>query len=224
MNRPSLFLVALLGLASCSFISSTVNVTGEGTVLGTPDLATFTITITEQGRTSSEANDLAASKTNRALAILYLNGVAKSDIQTTRLSVSPVYRTVDGRQVVDAQEASQTLTVKLRNLKDGDLIGRLVDALKRINGIDIGNMDYEIENKAPLQEEARRKAFDNAKAKAEQLTQGRVLGDVVSITESSPQFNLNRSLSFAYGYLQSTRVNLGQLEVTVQVTVVWRVW
>ena len=223
MNRPSLFLVALLGLASCSFISSTVNVTGEGTVLGTPDLATFTITITEQGRTSSEANDLAASKTNRALAILYLNGVAKSDIQTTRLSVSPVYRTVDGRQVVDAQEASQTLTVKLRNLKDGDLIGRLVDALKRINGIDIGNMDYEIENKAPLQEEARRKAFDNAKAKAEQLTQGRVLGDVVSITESSPQFN--RPLPFTTTYIpQSTRVNLGQLDVTVQVEVVWRVW
>lgn len=120
--------------------------------------------------------------------ILTTNLIQTRDVKTTQLSISPVYDYVNGSQVLRGQEASQTITAKVRNLaKDGTNLGRLVDQLAGIDNINLSGISFDIENKKPLSSRARDQAFEDARAKAEQYANlsGLRLGTVQSITDSS---------------------------------------
>ena len=223
----------LLGVSLCALqdccTANTISVTGNGKTTGIPDIATFTVGITVLKSNSKDAAAGAAAKTTQILAVRARGGVNKADIQTSQLFINPSYDYPNGTQVFKGQEATQTVSVKVRNIGDGSAIGKIVDDLTPINGIQISGINFDIEKKAPLLREARKNAFVDANTKATELAllSGKSLGSVLTINEgqNSNYIPFRSGVMFAAAKVSdaSTTVSIGQLDITVDVSIVWKI-
>ena len=79
--------------------------------------------------------------------------------------------------------ASHGLSIKIRNLENVDTI---LDGASAIQGLQIQNMSYDIDDKTPLSKTARELAIAKARQKAENIAKasGITLGRILSISES----------------------------------------
>jgi uncharacterized protein YggE len=174
--------------------SKTITVNGEGEVLAVPDIATFSFIVTEEADTTESAQNLATEKINKATDFLKSNGVEEKDIKTEYYNTYPKY---DYSRVCTAfdcpsstpkiigYEVSQTIRVKVRQ---SDEAGRFVTELGKIGISNISGLDFVIDDDGALYDEARGKAIDDAKTKAQELAKqlGVKLKGVISFGEDSP--------------------------------------
>ena len=163
-------------------------VTGTGEVSAAPDIATLTLGVETTAGTVAEAAAAQATAANRLIERLLSAGVARLDIQTAGLSVTPQWEhRPNGPAVISGYSASNTLRVTLRELsRAGEVIDAAVGAAGdagRVQGI-----AYGFSNPAPLLEQARLAAAKDARAKARTLAEGAGvrLGKVLSVTEGAP--------------------------------------
>ena len=66
-------------------VNNTINVTGSGEVSAVPDVANFTFTVTESGKTLAEAQTKADPKIKKAVDYLKSQGVADVDVKNVPL-------------------------------------------------------------------------------------------------------------------------------------------
>ncbi len=220
-----------------------ITVSGEGKASATPNLATISFTVSEDATTASAAQDVAAKKTNAALAVLKDQKIADKDIQTSSYNVSPRYSypqpcvynssgmmppcPAGGESKIIGYTASQTVTVKIRNL---DSVGVTVSAL---GGAGISNLygpNFTIENPDALQAKARAEAIADARTKANELA--RELGvrvvHVVNYSEGGgsypgPYYKAE-TLSADSGPARPVpQIPTGENEVTVDVSVTYEI-
>jgi len=202
----------------------TVGSTAE--VTGTPDTLRLDLSVTATGPSVSSALKRANGSAGAVQKSLLANGVAKKDLKTSGLNITPTYTSVKGGQArITGYQVSESVTARLRDLnRAGDAIGKAVEAggdAVRVNGISL-----DLEDTGALVTRARDKAFADAKAKAGQYARaaGRSLGDVESIAENvaagSP-----RSVSYLaaskMGESASVPIQPGSQAVSVTVTVVF---
>jgi uncharacterized protein YggE len=83
-----------------------LTVNAEGRSQRTPDLALFTAGVTTQGKSAGEALSANSTAMTRVIAALKRAGVADRDIQTSDLSISPVY--AQPRRLPDGTMEPQT--------------------------------------------------------------------------------------------------------------------
>jgi uncharacterized protein YggE len=202
-----------------------VLVSGTGEVTGRPD------TLVARFGTEATAStvDDALARADRALGritdALKKGGVDAADLQTAGLDIYPQYSN-DGRQVTGYQ-AQQQLTVTFRDVDAaGRLIGRAVSAggdAARLSGL-----SFRIDDDSALLADARRKAFDDAKAKADLYgdAAGRGLGRVVSVTETVTGNDTPYPMGQYYAARDSAagadvNIEAGQQQLSVTVTVEW---
>ena len=97
------------------------------------------------------------------------------------------------------------MSVKIRNLSaDGEAVGKLIDAASKIDGLVVNGVTFDQSDRTLGVKQARKAAFEAAKAKAEQLAR---LGDIrlrrVSRIEALGQSNVipffSRADAFAGG-------------------------
>ncbi len=199
-----------------------VLVSGTGFVEGRPDVLTVQFGVETRGPTVDKALDLANQAQGRLRNAFTKGGVSERDLQTSGLSIYPQYDK-DGRRI-SGYQVSEQLSVKLRDLaRAGALISQAADAggdATRINGL-----SFDIEDDSALLAQARRKAFDEAKAKAELYAQasGRGLGRVVSINESvsAPALGQRASADSFAQAAKAVPILPGEQRLSVTVTVEW---
>jgi uncharacterized protein YggE len=121
-------------------------------------------------------------------------GVAAADIQTQVVQLQPQYEqppvsatpslTTTVPQLV-GYIATNLVQVTVRKL---DALGRLLDTAVQAGGNQIEGISFEVSDPAPALDQARQAAWNDALHKAQQLSElaGTQLGDVLSISESSP--------------------------------------
>ncbi|OZA64234.1 MAG: hypothetical protein B7X78_05275, partial [Sphingomonadales bacterium 39-62-4] len=148
MKRKFLFAAALAALtplaAQAQVMSSgpvvgagntLLNIAAEGKSTRTPDLAVFNAGVTTQGKTAGEALTENAQRMTSVIAALRKGGIAERDIQTSNLSVNPVYgqpkRLADGSieerdPVIVGYQATNQVSVRQRKL---DQYGKVIDTL-----------------------------------------------------------------------------------------------
>jgi len=163
-------------------------VSGEGEVTVTPDIANLRLGISAQSVSVADAQTQATEAMDRVMAALTDNGVAKKDIQTQRFSISQVTRWDDERreEEVVGYRVNNTVLAKIRDI---DKVGSIIDAVSQAGGdfTRIEGISFSVDDPTGYQEEARQKAFADAKAKAEQMADlaGVKLGKPTYISESS---------------------------------------
>ena len=168
-------------------------VTGEGRLSVEPDLAVLSIGIEAQAETVSQARTDAAEAMSRVVGAVKARGLSDADIQTTSFDIRPEYRYEEierdgsyvSRRTLMGYVVSNFASIKVRDLEAvGPLIDDVAEAggdLARINGI-----RFTVEDPKPFMEELRREAFEEARAKTEQLAElaGVTLGQALSVSES----------------------------------------
>lgn len=202
--------------------TSTITVTGSGTVNGTPDTISFQIGVSTTDPTATAAlteNDIKMSALEKALE---KNGVTKKDMQTTGLNI---YQNTNNQGIVTGFSVDDTLTVTMHKVK---LAGNAIDAAARAagNGIQLDGVSFTITNDSSLLRAARVRAMHNARLAAGQLAKA---GDasvtgIVKVTDNENQSSGGPvPLAFNAASLKAgVPIQTGSQPINVQVTVVYR--
>lgn len=203
-----------------------ISVSGSGSAFGEPDVAVLSLGVEAEAASVSEARSQAAESMEAMLAALRAGGVDDEDIQTTRFSVQPRFDFRDGRQVLRGFVVNNLVTAKIREI---DSVGELIDAAVDAGGdlARVNNLQFTIDDPSELEDQARVEAMEDARNKAETLAEaaGVDLGPPRSISESggARPIALDRA-AFALPAgepLVDTPIEVGELEVRVQVQVVY---
>jgi len=165
----------------------TISVTGVGEAKAKPDMAVINSGVVSEARTAREA--LAKNNTAMAAVIAALKsaGIADQDVQTSNFSVSPQYPPYQANQPaaqhIVGYQVSNQVTARVKNLAK---LGAVLDALVQVGANQIGGISFDIDQPKPLQNEARKLAVADARAKAELYAAAAhvTLGRVLQISES----------------------------------------
>jgi hypothetical protein len=189
---------------------ATISFSGHGEVTAVPDIANVSFTILKDSKTVADAQAGVATVEKEALDFLKTNSVDSKDIQTANASFNPTYQyqnavcppvpvpmanngTVSsnnvvycspGKQTLTGYEASESITVKVRNT---DNVGKIMQGLGTIGVSNLNGPNFTIDNPDALQTQARKLAIDDAKVKAQVLAKdlGVTLGKISSFSDSS---------------------------------------
>jgi len=162
----------------------TISFDGTGKVIGTPDIATVDLGMVSQNATVAPALKQNNQKMNDLIDALKKIGIPSVDIQTSQFSVYPNYDYSNSKQTITGYTASQSVTVKIRNL---DLISSVLDAAGSAGANQVSGLSFTIDNPDTLQAAARQKAIADAMDKAIVLEKqlGVKLARVVNFSESN---------------------------------------
>ena len=143
-----------------------ISVTGEASVSVAPDLAQIDGGVSTEARTAREASDA----NNRAMAAilpaLTAAGIAEADIQTSRISLQPQSAPTrpSGPLQVIGYRASNRVTIRIRDVTK---LAATIDALVAAGANEIGGINFMVSQESKALDEARVKAIEDARRKAE---------------------------------------------------------
>lgn len=225
--------LALVGVSACDAkpasgpsvtpdaSSRQVTVVGSGQVQGTPDTLTADVSIEFTAPDVTAAMNQTSDRQQAVINALVNSGIDRKDISTTNVSLQPQFTGGDNPTITGYQ-ASNSISVKIRNLSSASqalaLIVQTGGDATRINSV-----NYSIEDDSQLVKDARTRAFDDAKDRAEQFAQlsGLTLGDVISISESSGTTPPSPT-PLPRAAMEAVPLEPGQQSVSFSVTVIWQ--
>lgn len=207
-----------------------LTVNAEGATTRTPDMASYSAGVTSQGTTASEAMGANSQAMARVIAALKKAGVADKDIQTTNLSLNPVYaeprRQPDGSfsgepRAIVGYQATNTVNVRQRKLAD---TGKVIDALVTAGANQVNGPDFTLSQPEAAQDEARTDAIRTARARADLYARaaGLRVVRIVSISESggyAPMPVMYARKAEMASLASAPPVAAGELQMSVNVTV-----
>ena len=169
------------------------------------------------------ALDQANQIVREVTAAFHQRGVARSDIQTSDLNISPNY---NNSGIVTSYDVTESLTATLNQLKvAGAQIGAAVHAGG--NAVSIDSVALNLTSTGPLMAAARARAVTNARTQAEQFARalGEPLGPVISVTpvqqQTTPEPIPFDTQGSARALNPSVPVSAGTQQLSVSVTVVF---
>ncbi|MFZ5965088.1 SIMPL domain-containing protein [Thalassococcus sp. BH17M4-6] len=190
--RLSLILPVLLALAPPVLAQDAaaprpqIAVTGQGSASAVPDMATITLGVTAQAADAADAMAQTSEITDTILARLESFDIAARDIQTSDLSLNPLWSnrsspSPDGPQI-DGFEASNRVTVRVRAL---DRLGEVLGAVLEDGANRLGGLEFGLQYPEPLIDQARKAAVADAMARAKTYAEAAGLkrGAVLSMSE-----------------------------------------
>ena len=203
----------------------------------TPDLAIISIGVQDQEATVEEAHSKAADAMDNVIKALKDQGVADNDIQTSYFNISPVTRWDNDKQtqIITGYSVTNTVTVKIHNVdKNPDKAGNIIDAVVAAGGnlTIVNGITFTLEDPTSANNDARAKAIDDAKAKAQQMADksGVKLGKITYITENNNFQPIYRALdSFSTAGAvpaatdPSTSISSGELDITTDVQIAYAI-
>lgn len=213
--------------SSTATTAKTINVTGDGEVTATPDIAYLSLGVITDKPTTVEAQNANSIAINNVISAIKKENIKDEDIKTTDYNISPKYNydKTTGTSTLVGYTVSSTLNVTIRDIsKVGQIIDTAVANGANIsNNISFGISDYEkYYNMALLN------ALSNAQGKAETISNslGIKLTIPVKITEDSSGIPnnsfvpLNTKLE-AGNSSASTSIQIGTDKVKANVSLVY---
>jgi uncharacterized protein len=196
-----------------------VEVTGEGSVSAAPEFAQVTLGVTNTGKNAGDAVAANAQAANALAALIKTEGVAPADIQTSTVSVSPMFSQPSPNQdtapTVTGYSVSNNLTMRIRDIpRLGALLDKAVTAgANSIYGIGFGHNDL-----SALLDKARPLAVADARRKAEiyAAAGGGRIGRLMVLTEEGGGRQPPMAFSRAYAAAPPpTPIEAGEDKLTV---------
>lgn len=205
-------------------IQRTISIMGEGKVTAIPDIALVSLGLTTEKKSVSDAQSENSKTINSLIDKLKALGIAKEDITTTNYSIYPAYDWTNGKQILRGYTVSQDVQVKIRQT---DKVDDVLKAAGDLNLNQIGGLTFTIDNPENYKQQARIKALENAKDKADALAKvmGVKLGKVISFSESGgnvlapyPMYAKSESLGIGGGGPAPT-VEAGSQDIVIDATI-----
>jgi len=203
----------------------TISVSGIGRVLIDPDVADLRLGVSVEKSTVKEARDANAAAMSEVIASLKKLGIGDRDIQTSTLSLQPVYdyRSNGEQPKLIGYNLTNAVAVTVRDL---DRLGEAIDAALLAGATTMDGVSFRVEDQAAAEREAREAAMAQARAKAQALASaaGVSITGVASISETvSPVPYPVYSGNVRDVAEPPTPVETGTNEVSVSVSVVYAI-
>ncbi|PSL17127.1 SIMPL domain-containing protein [Shimia abyssi] len=223
--RFGMVMVLLMAMTGTAYAEQgRITMNGTGTVYAEPDMAVVTVGATHQAKSAKAAMDQVSGTVEKILVTLSASGVEPRDMQTSGIRLDPVrdHRSYDdGGPRLVGFSASNQVSVRVRDL---DNLGEILGDLVAVGANDVNGVRFDVREPRNMQDEARKLAVVDARAKAELYAEaaGVRLGRIVSISESGgsrPRPEMMRAASMADS--AAVPVAAGELALEAQVQIVW---
>ena len=223
LGAPALSPRPALASDSSTSPQHTISVQGTGRVVLTPDVADIRLGVMIQRSTVAQAQQDAATAMSAVIAALKATGIADKDIQTSSLSLQPVYdyNTKTAPPKLIGYQLTNEVTATVRNL------GKLADAIDgslKAGATTMDGVTFRLQDQTAAEKQARIAAIADARAKADTLAGAAnvTITGVSSISETSA----TQPMPIAFGAAPSadrasTPVQPGTLDVEIDVAVVY---
>ncbi|HMB51992.1 MAG TPA: SIMPL domain-containing protein [Thermoanaerobaculia bacterium] len=206
-------------------------VQGEGQVRAEPDQAVVRLGVTAQAETAGAAQQQVNRVADGILSAVRALGVEERAVQTSQLSLYPVYserqRRLPQQEVGDPEivgyRASNVVSVRLEDLAK---IGPTIDGAVKAGANEVQGVDFSLQDDLEARKQALAHAVTEARAKAEAMAAalGLRLGPVIEVTEGGASVQPRRlemaSLSMRSGDAGAP-VSPGDVAVRASVSVVF---
>lgn len=159
-----------------------LTVVGSGSSNVTPDRASFTFGTVSQARTAAAALAASSDEITKVIAALRRVGVARGDIQTADVSISP--RSDENGESIVGYTATNSVTAIVRKLEDA---GGVIDAAVAAGANQVYGPNLVASDHTSAYNAALTAAVAEARAKAQTLAtaSGLTLGKVTAVAEAS---------------------------------------
>jgi uncharacterized protein len=197
-----------------------LSVTGSGTAYGEPDVAIVELGVNivneDIAMASTEANQIILEVTNVLLAA----GIDTRDIRTAYYNIwrDEGYAPFGGEATTPRYRVNNILSITVRDVNQvGDIIAESLNAGANA----VNNVLYTLSDPQALATEARELAFNNARAKAEQLATlaGLELGQVITISDGTSRDPMAHPAAMMDMGSGSVPVSGGQLAISATIIV-----
>jgi uncharacterized protein YggE len=199
-----------------------IEISGEGSVSAAPDFARVTLGVTTTAKDAREAMAANAKSANALVQFIKSEGVAPADIETSGLSISPMFAqqspagqanapTITGYSVTD------NVTVIVRDIPR---LGALLDGAVAAGANTIFGIGFGENDPSALLDKARPLAVADARRKAEiyAAAGGATTGRLMQLTEEAgaPPVAF-AARAYAHGAAAPTPIEAGEDKLTVTV-------
>jgi uncharacterized protein YggE len=199
-----------------------VTVIGSGEVQGAPDTLTVNVSTDATAPDVTAASNEASGRMQAVIDALVGSGIDRRDISTTQVSLQQLYTEPTTPPAPASYQATNSISVKIRRIDKASAALALIQNAGG-NATRINSVDFSIEDDAKLVKDARARAFNDAKDRADQYAglSGLSLGKVISISEAQtagvpPPPPMPRAMA-----AEPVPLEPGQQTVGFSVTVVW---
>jgi uncharacterized protein len=219
-----LFLAALLAVSPAALhaqtpqpeisigpASTVLSINAEGETRRTPDIAMFSAGVVTQSATASGAIRDNSARMSAVVAALRQAGIAEHDIQTSTISLNPVFTNPDRDAMIRARELGQplppeanirrivgyearnTVQVRVRNLAN---MGRVIDTLVSVGANEINGPNFTLDQHQAALDEARLDAVTKGRQRAELYARaaGLRVARILSISETGGYHPMRESI------------------------------
>ena len=210
----------------------TLIVSGSGQARVAPDEAHVRLGVVAQAPTARAVQDQVSRTAGAVLDAIRKLGIPAEDVQTSGLSLSPLYSQVrqsneNQSPKITGYQANNTVTVRV-----GDLAktGPVIDAGLGAGANSLEGVDFGLRNDEAARAQALADAARAARAKAETLAKalGVRLGEILEVAEGgvsispppSPRYGMARMEAAS---MAPTPVSAGQVGVEASVTLRYRI-
>jgi len=144
---------------------ATLTLSAEGVSRLAPDMASLSLGVVTEAPTAGEALRVNAERMTKVMAALKRAGLADRDIQTSGLSVSPMYDYPNGQPpALRGYQASNQVTASVRDLAR---LGPVLDATVNAGANTAGQVGFGLSNPLAAENAAREAAVKALNAKAD---------------------------------------------------------
>ena len=201
----------------------TISVTGMGRVTLTPDVADLRLGVNVTAPTATQARSDAAAAMTKVVAAIKEGGVADKDIQTSTLSLQPMYDySQHGQGKLIGFQVLNIVAVTARNIST---VGDLMDAAVTAGATSVDGVSFRVENQTAAEAQARTAAVADARSKANALAAaaGVSITGVSSISEpgTSSPYRIEYAAPAAGKDAASTPVQPGTAAIDIVVNMVF---
>ena len=232
--RTKLFLFApvlilALALSACGTAAAqprTLNVSGNGTIYLTPDIANIYIGVHTEDPVIATAVSNNNTQTQALVDALKNAGTAEKDIQTSNFSVynTQSYDKVSGQPTGSSYAVDNTVYITVRDLSK---LGSLLNTAVAAGANNINSVTFDVADKTAAMAQARQKAMANASSLATELAQtaGVKLGEIqnVSYSDNSPISYYGMGGGGTAAPNANVPIQPGQTQISVSVSVTYMI-
>ncbi len=202
-------------------VTRSITVIGQGEVSAKPDKAELSVGVQTTGKTAKEALDLNNGAMMGLFESMDAAGIPEQDIQTSNFNVSPRYARYNDRETppdIVGYNVSNTVRITVRDL---DGLGQFIDDFVQRGANTLNGIQFGLTDPAAMQNEARVKAIEDARAKAKLYaeTAGAQLGQVLIIQETASPMPMPMMARMSLEAADSVPLARGQQTITARITV-----
>ncbi len=206
---------------------ATISVSADAKVSTPPDIAMLSFGVTT-GRqsTAKDATTNIAKNMTAVIAAVKALGIEEKDITTQSFSLNPVYDYTTNGQIPRGFEATQMLSVKVRDL---DKVGDVLTAATNAGANQANGISFSVDQPDEMKAKAREMAIEKAKAKAQVLAHdlGMSLGRITGFTEDGNYYSpptpmmMRSDMAGATKEMANIQIPTGEQDITSNVTITY---